>query len=75
MLHVVPLRQGGGLREQRCVLQRARRGWSTSHDRDQSPDESPGLYKVVIQDNLVEEVGSDLAAGERDGDRSPRRDP
>ena len=56
-------------------LQRTYRDGSTSHGRDQSPDESPGLCEVVVRDDLVEEVGRDLAAGERDGDRSPCRDP
>jgi hypothetical protein len=34
-----------------------------------------GLYEVVIQDDLVEEVGSELAASGRGRDRGPGRDP
>jgi hypothetical protein len=36
---------------------------------------TPGLYEVVIQNNLVEEVGSELAASERGRNRRPCRDP
>lgn len=36
---------------------------------------TPDLYEVVIQNNLVEEVGSKLAASERGRNRCPCRDP
>jgi DNA-binding transcriptional ArsR family regulator len=34
-----------------------------------------GLPEVVVQNNLVEEVGRELAASQCDGDGSPGRDP
>lgn len=38
-------------------------------------DMTHGLYEVVIQDDLVEEVGSELAASGRGRNRGPGRDP